>query len=178
METAIMKAEDSQAVLASVVDSRLTRTEILDLIVERVSRELQAEERKLEIERDEVDASFPLSAALKLAKAAPHVSVRLERNWNRESEILKIAFDLTPGMELPKKYLEAKAKRAALETRVREVRAQRQRLGAGKVRARNEMVHQALASSPEGAKILEAIDTLKEQVRARLVQPELKQERT
>lgn len=173
----VLRQEENQALLSQVVDSKLTRTELLDLIVDRVATELRTEHEKLREERKALDTDLPLSAAVALARArSPKVEMQQISEWAGSGverrdlgHTLTITVRLAAGVALPAKYLAARAAAKALDKRITEVASKLQRLQMGKSRARNEMVKQALENSPEGKRILEAIDALKDSMKAKLI---------
>jgi hypothetical protein len=179
METSITKKEENAALLSQVVDAKLTRTELLDLIVERVSAELGAESDRLKAERMGLETSLSLTAALDLLKyrvGSTDIELEDESSYNYALEQrvvtgkkLKIKVHLPREVELPKRYVDAHARLKTLNAAIGEVERKRSRLINGKARARNEMVKHALESTPEGAKILEAISALKESIKEKLL---------
>ena len=165
--------EFHQAVLAQVIESKLTRTEVMDLIIDRLRISLSEKIRAKQAEHDAIDPALSPRQAMALVRAHfDNISVRLEtEGWgdDRGRQKLKISVPLPIAAQLPKSYTDALEKKAKLAAELRELNGQRGRISNGKVRARTELLRTTLESTPEGARILRAIDTLKGAVQGQLV---------
>lgn len=172
MTAIVVHSQENRALLATAVESKLTRTELLDLVVDRVKQELTAEIDKLETQRKALKTELPPSAALKmLSKYRDNfVSVEISSGWGRDEghRALKMKVSLPLDAEFPKSYVEANKKNEELTARIRDLERERRRLLDGKTRARVEMLKQALESTPEGARIYQAISELGVTLRAKL----------
>lgn len=184
----ISSTEKNRALLSQVLETKLTRTELMDLIIERIRDDLRKERDELQAKMEKLDRTLKLPAALKLLKTkAKEARVKLEEETEHRRVgfeyknqpvhyTLSISVTLPLDTVLPPKYVEAHAEYDRLETKLNEVQKKLNRLENGKTRARNELVRHALDSTPEGKNIMDAIVTLTESVKARLVEkPSLSQ---
>lgn len=169
----IVKAQETtQELMQKVVDSKVTRGELLDLIIDRVDSDLRAQINKLDAQRRAAREAQTVSVtgALALVRAGGSPKVEIDQGWGAAERMVRIQVSayVDPGA-LPKKYAEAKTLVAALDAQIGELHKQQRRLRDGKKNARVEMIKQSLESTPEGQRILEAIDGLKATVSARLI---------
>lgn len=182
---ALINTEKNKALLSQVLEAKLTRTELMDLIIEQISTDLRTERDAIlkKLEELEPHRTLKLPAALALLKQAPDtVSVTLQKEvntkWNNDTreyqsnEIsykLKLKVDLPLEIELPKKYVEAQVEHDRLVKLKNEVEGKLSKLKSGQRQARNELVRHALQNTPEGKGIIEAIGTLTESVKEKLL---------
>ena len=186
----LTKNAETRALLSSVIETKVTRVELIDMVIDRLRDELRIEREKINAEIDKLEASGDLelsvNASVKLLQQAKawilpeSITLRkhTRREWNslRDEYVnsetvhtLKIAVDLPADVKPPAAFLEAHARKNELEKALQEIDRRSAQLSAGRVKARSELVKQALEGTPEGAKVLEAIDMLGESVKAKLL---------
>lgn len=161
---------NGNALLASVVDTKLTRSELLDLMVGQVDAELLANLNKLKQEREAL-SNIPVKDVLPLLKE--HGTVKLGA-WKHYgvSRATDVSIDVDMRIHrdlLPPKLAALLDRREELGKAIGKAEAQRNKLIYGKRDARLEMLRQSLATTPEGAKVLDAISSFKDSVKARLL---------
>lgn len=173
----IIAAKDTkafhQAVLAQVVESKLTRTEIMDLIIERLRVEISEKIRAKQAEHDAIEPKLSPRQAMAIAREnIEHLLSRIETDSYGDDQgrrKLKLSVYLPAAALLPKSYTDALDKKAKASAELKELRQQAGRISNGKVRARTELLRTTLEETPEGARILKAIDSLKGSVQGHLV---------
>jgi hypothetical protein len=170
METAIQKT--TQELMQEVVDSKVTRTELLDLIVDRVAKEIQAEIADLEKEKEAIVAKTKIKPKdVRKFFNADDVTLDISTGWGVRADTVRLKLEIVdfPVSQLPEKYEQRKVLLKPVSERLNNAYARLRQLRDGKSKARLAMVQESLTSTPQGRRILEAIDGLKETVKARLL---------
>lgn len=172
----IVKAQETTALMQQVVDTRITRTELLDIITEKIRDEVNAEVKALDKEIAATNAILTKSAALRILKnvdAQVHIDRKRTYDCRRETYVdsgftLSVRIEGLSEADLPAKYRTALKRAEELDKKRDILRSKINRINQGKQRARMEMLRNSLESTEEGRKILEAIDGLKERVRSQI----------
>lgn len=172
-----LNQQSTGALLAQVVETKISRAELIDMIVEKLEAEINAEMTKLEAAKKDLGApELTLSKAVELAKGQ-EVKTEVERcnryNYDQHRYMdtgeVKVTVTFTVQKDqLPKRYTDHEAKAAALSKQVDDLRFKLNRLRNGKQRARAEIVRRALESTPAGEKVFAAINELSERLRDEL----------
>ncbi len=173
----ITKAEATHALMTQVVEARLTRTELLDVIVEKVQAELFAQADRL---NEQVKAlgepTLSFNQAVTLAgENRADLTVSVDQSYHngryqKDTErVLKIKCVIKTA-DLPKKYLEHVKALEDLNSQKRDVSNKLDRLRYSKSKARMEMLRTALESTPEGRTLMQAIDVMKDSFKEKLLE--------
>jgi hypothetical protein len=167
-----MKTE-LQTLMQQVVDTKITRNELLDLITHRVDSELSEQLADIQMQSDQI--RFTIGDMLPLFRMRSDENVKLNRAWNNEQTYVRLVID---SMEISLADLPAKVRARyeqlqKLSAQRRELESKRSMLKRGKQSARIEMIRQSLSSTLEGQKVLAAIEELKDHVRDNILIPQL-----
>lgn len=167
-----MKTE-LQTLMQQVVDTKITRNELLDLITHRVDGELGAQLASIQAQSDQIQ--FTIGDMLPIFRARSGENVKLNRAWNSKQTHVRLIID---SMEISLADLPAKVRTRygqlqKLSAQRHELESKRSMLKRGKQSARIEMIRQSLSSTPEGQKVLAAIEELKDHVRDNILIPQL-----
>lgn len=174
--------EKLQEVLSAVVESKVTRAEVVELALTSLREKLVEQIADKEARLSAIDDTLSLPAALQIVRPLDagrvEITVRSRRKYNaRISEYepdghdLVISARLEPGFPFPKAYAVAQAKRQELEGEIKEDKRQLAQLSGAGLRARSALIRMALDASPNGAKVLAAIDALRGEVHAQIAAP-------
>lgn len=168
--------EKLQEVLSSVVESKVTRAEVVELALNSLRQKLIADLAAAEARWKEVNDNLSTSAALQILRSVEaskvEVVVKPHREWVNGSSYRSTGHDLTvstrlaEGFAFPKAYTAAIAEREKLDEEISSIKHEIRQLSGAGIKARVALIRMALDASPNGAKVLAAIDGLRDEVHA------------
>lgn len=160
--------------LQRLVDTRLTRSEIIDLVLSEVTAEMQREYEKLGEEMERLQ-SLPKEVAIELLRGT-RAKFLLKKDYHSNSWLIEHDSEEWAARFINGKHPtiastvarlnEINERRELLNKRIREIRNDR---GA----AKNFIIRQTLLSSPEGREIMADIERLKASLREGIQRPQL-----
>lgn len=179
MNVEVMKKDDTMELVTQVVESKISRTELMDIIVGKVKAELN---EKLEEAKATRDALRPAAELISLkfvrdviARFVPAFEVEEWQKWVKGRYVHKgwrISLDLKlPDSRMPREFLEQRKKIAQADAAVNDAESALAQLQRTKHHARMELLRFALSATPEGKKVMVAIDRLTLKLKAKLVGP-------
>lgn len=138
-----------------LLETKVTRTEFLDLILDDMSTELSAQIDVLAKKKAAIP-EFDDKAFLKFIPAEPEINVHEYDNRVR----VRIEFTLKRA-DLPAGFSDREKKVAALDKELEPLERRLRQIRDGKAKARIELIRKSLESSAEGRDLLEQAATLK-----------------
>ena len=168
IDTAVTKYQ------GALVEPRLTRTELVDLIIDESIADLDArldELRKAEAKLEEKKRKLVLADVLPFV-TAKSAELSFSRRWHRDRED-KDDLDFTisgriPAAKLPDWYVAQKKAEEDLQEKKSAVCEMRAKLKDGRARARSLVSRRILEGTAEGRALLEHVAELKKTIRAQL----------
>lgn len=171
MSTNIEKRdEEKRALMQSVLDQKLSRAELLDLIMSRIDEDLLAQIAALDAEDSELD-QFELKDFLPLLRTQGKLKVK--HHWRNDNQIPIVVEAQLNLKTLPLKVQKKLARLNEIGRQRSELSTKRYTLKSGKHNGRLAMIRESLNSTSQGRAILEAIEALKDHVRDRYLTPKL-----
>lgn len=172
MSNSNLAIAEKQALMQQVLDQKLSRTELLDLIIHRVNSELSDQIDAIEREEEKLKR-YEVKDFIALARDRGQIGAS-SLKWQNNDGTYSITIDFKArAEELPARVQKQLTRRAELEKQRKELLSKRHMLQNGKYNARIAMIRESLNSTPQGKKILEAIEALKDHVRDNILLPSL-----
>ncbi len=155
---------------AEIFETKLTRTEVLDLILDELVEELDGQIAPL---RDAV-AALPKEEAFDFIAIAPRDGKGLEVSldddcYGRRGETrVRLTF-FVRTKNLPVGWLRRCTEEERLRARLQELESQRRRLTENRRRAQNEIIRRSLEASVDGRRVLETVGKFKLALKQKLL---------
>lgn len=143
--------------MSDLLETKVSRGEFLDLILDDMTSELEAQRDAIKKRADAVP-SVSVKPFLPLIPKDAEVSV-YDRGGRYGTQIT-ITFSINKA-ELPAQYVERGKQLAALEKEAEPIKERLWKLQNGKARARIELIRRSLEATGEGRKLLEEAASLK-----------------
>lgn len=162
------------AILATVVESKVTRGEVVELALQSLRASLEAEiaATSKELEKHEKEPKLSQEEAVKVMKTAGlYAIVEPASDWDLEKGDERFTFKIHVKVQpeqLPKRVRESAKKRLELRLHKKSCERTLERLRGAGTAARAALIRMALDASPEGKSLLNAVDGLKDQLSAQL----------
>jgi hypothetical protein len=144
------------------VETKLTKSEVIELIIESMSSELKAQEHALEEELKTI-CNFPLSEVAALLTSA---TVNIRESWNDKS---KIQLSLSAELKNVGALTARVGRMHAVQAELQRIRTVRNELEGNKQRAKNEILKRFLEQTDEGRTVLEQINSFKLKLQTKLL---------
>lgn len=153
-----------------IFETKLTRTEVLDLILDDLIEEVNAQILPLAKREQALEKIEPkLADFLHTIPATAKVEASSPGRWDEDKRCrVTISFRLKPS-ELPKPWADRCSELAEVEKDLRSLRDQRTKLTENRRRALNEIIRRSLESSPGGRRVLDTVAAFKLSVHKRLL---------
>jgi hypothetical protein len=159
-------------------DTKLTRTEVVDLIMSEMQEEFQAQQVELQKQTQELgwyDSAEELKHLLS-GDAKLHVNVQ-DYLMNQPNGVVEpanhevvVAISVSvPISKMPASYIEWRAKHRGLMTAQRDLHMKTQELHYNKSKVKNEIIKRSLEVSVDGKQILENIENIKKGLKQKLL---------
>ena len=158
-----------------IFETKLTRTEVLNLILDDLTAEIEAQREPLRVALEKVPGPDIADFIPHLAKAveAGKAEIDLSSDYRQSGETrIRLTFHL-PDAKLPKPHLAAEAERNRLVEQIDELNSQLNKLTTNRRKAQNEIIRRSLQGSAGGKLVLEAISGFKLALKRKLL-PESK----
>lgn len=167
MTVAIQKID-----VSSLVEQKITRTEMIDIIVGELVEDIQVKRDAAKAAEDAAQKAFETIEAnadlfLKFLK---NPTVELNYPYNREKDTIQIEFKVRiPQKNLPKEYVDArKAVKKAHEIRL-DFDSKIEKLTSNRQKVRNEIIKASLGTSVEGQSLLDMMGSFKASLKAKML---------
>lgn len=171
MENISIEKKTTAELIEKLVETKISRTELTDLIISRVQTDLDKEVNVLEREQKILKEKQALTSKdlMPLLKQSSTVEVDLYEGYSTKG-YTRVRFEFhVPTESLPAKRTKHKVEIDELSKKLSVLYGKRRKLSDAKQRARVSMTQMSLESSDAGRELLKAIDGLKEQVTTKLL---------
>jgi hypothetical protein len=154
-----------------IFETKLTRTEVLDLILDELTEELNSQIEPIEKELEALPGSDKIKADFALfAKKLTSQKVSIDEPYDWDSGDYTVSVQVKmPRSALPAEIRDVLVKRRKLETQKEAIQEQLRKLTNSKVRARNELIRKSLEASSEGKEIIARLTEFKFALRPKLL---------
>lgn len=154
-----------------VFETKVTRAEMIDMILDDLTCELETQHDKVKKQLDAVEPKAELADFLKLVPKGTEVEV--SEAWNDE-KVMNVSISFTvKTTALPTDYRLAHAQKKKLEEQKGSLRDQLSQLRKNRQHAKNEIIRKSLEATPEGRQVLSTISEFKVSIKQKLL-PESK----
>lgn len=152
--------------LKNMFETKLTRAEVLDLILEDMATELQSQ---IDKKQKEIDAVLPSDDDEFLSLLPKKPKVKVERDWDNKNN-LYVTFGFTlPKSRLPPDYVRRSSSLEKLRGELNDLTERRKELLNNKVKFKNELIRSQLDASAEGREILELLGKFKLSIQKKML---------
>jgi len=174
---------EQQLLMEKVFETKLTRNELFDLIIDSLEKDIEAKLAPLRAERDAI--KFP---TLTEAEALEMLTGAKERQFvtdtgntysfkgtAKDNEMWVKFGAIVPKSALPTRFTEeqkfASSEHKRLTKKIEPLEQELRKISGGKSQARLAILTQVLESTDVGVKVLKAIESAKVQVRQKILAP-------
>jgi hypothetical protein len=159
--------------LSAVVDTCVTRSEMIDLFVAELLEDVVAKQKTVK----QQIAALPFDFKKEFLALTPEAAACREINCysnkyysegEKEKYTIRVLFEVAEK-DLPKAYLSAEKERARLEEENQKLNKEYNRISSSKAETRLMIIRKALESTAEGQALLKNLSALKANVRMKLL---------
>lgn len=164
----LLNITDANKVMEAVVEQKITRSELLDIVITQTKEKLDTSIEELRARRMKLEESCPVPAEAIAVAARAHLSDALTHLARRDGYV-KLTL---PISRLPRKWQKAlDAHQASIQDisdRLSSLYSQRNKFDAAKSQGRVKMLMLQMEQTPEGRHVLSAIEQVAASVRKQL----------